>query len=331
MNNEEKKPLDFILKPEGGLIQSQEWTNFWKAEGKNTIDFQISEKKFFGKVNDLSIVNYIYIPRFSFSRNLTENFDKKEFVKQLVQKAKENKSSWIRFDLIEKEDLEILKQIFPKILKKAPHDMQPKEIFIMDISLSEEELFQKMKAKTRYNIKLAEKKGVKIFSSRDPKDLKVFFDLINKTADRKKIHSHPFVHYQKMWETLPKEIVELYLAEFEGKIVAGNLMTFYGGVATYLHGGLDGESRHLMAPFLLQWRGIQEGKKRGCQWYDFGGCYSKTEDAGKQGITRFKKSFSPETDFFETMGSYDIILSPFNYYFYKFLQKVKSVFRQILR
>lgn len=320
------KQFNFKKQPEGGLIQSKEWADFWLTEGKTVIEFnKKTDGKIFGVINRLPLVgNYIYVPRFSFQR--IKGFDKNNFSREIFKKNRENKSSWMRVDLNEESDLKILKRIFGCKLVKSPHDMQPKESFIMDISLDEEELLKKMKAKTRYNIKLAKKKGVKVFSTDDPSYLKIFFDLVNKTAERKNVNFHSFSHYEKMWQSLPKDSVSLFLAEFDGKIIAANLVTFYNGVATYLHGGFDGEFRKLMAPFLLQWRCIQMAKKNNCQWYDFGGVYPNSQDEGKKGITRFKLGFSPETDFFKTKGSYDIVFSLIRYFVYRLLQKAKKWF-----
>lgn len=311
-------------KPEGGLIQSKEWSNFWLAEGKKIVKFEVDNKIFFGAINKLSLVgSYIYIPRLSL-----ENFKSEIKIRNyFFEKNKETNSGWIRVDLNSKKDLDFLKKIFKNKIKKSPHDMQPRENFIIDISLSEDELFKNMKSKTRYNVKIAKKNGVKIFSTNNHLYLKQFFDLVNKTAERKNVNFHSFSHYEKMWKTLPKNNIKLYLAELNGKIIASNLVTFYNGVATYLHGGFDGEFKKFMAPFLLQWECILEAKKNGCRWYDFGGVYSNSKDSGKVGITRFKKGFSPKTEFFQTEGSYDIVFSSLKYNLYKFLQKFKNIFR----
>jgi lipid II:glycine glycyltransferase (peptidoglycan interpeptide bridge formation enzyme) len=169
---------------------------------------------------------------------------------KIVDLAKKNNAGWIR---IEPENVEILnlirkslEGIHPRRTKlgiwKAPHDMQPREILVMDISKSEEELLAGMKSKTRYNIKLAEKHGVKVCSisnspnyliSNNPpaggqnpndKDKKYYVDkfieLVKLTADRKGINFHPANYYRKMLEIIPGDILKLYVAEYENKIIA---------------------------------------------------------------------------------------------------------------
>jgi len=209
--------------------------------------------------------------------------------------------------------------------------MQPREILVMDISKSEEDLLAQMKQKTRYNIKLAEKKGVKISviseqGTVNNKYLGEFLRLVEITAKRDKITSHPESYYRKMFEIIPGDILKLYVAEYEGKIIAANLVLFFGRTATYMHGASDNEHRNLMAPYLLQWQQIVDAKKTGCGRYDFGGLKTGTDDNSWQGITKFKQGFAPETKTTKFPGCYDIILKPAKYNLYRALQKIKRIF-----
>lgn len=237
---------------------------------------------------------------------------------------------------------------------KASHDMQPRETFVIDISKDEDMLLAEMKSKTRYNIRLAEKKGVRVFLSNNERFRKAFVDLVTGTADRKGIVPHPRKYYEKMLETLLGDTATLFVAEHESDILGVNLMVFHDGTATYLHGGSADVKREYMAPFLLQWEAIREAKRRGCTRYDFGGVKTgyKMQDAGCRmresegterkgdgknhtslimhhvsgdwaGITRFKTGFSPATEPTVFPGCYDIVLSPARYFLYRFF----SIFR----
>ena len=206
--------------------------------------------------------------------------------------------------------------------------MQPREILVLDISKSEEEILAGMKQKTRYNIKLAEKRGVHVTYNMKhvtQENIDKFLQLVKITSKRDKITSHPDAYYRQMFETIPSEILKLYIAEYEGKIIAANLVLFFGKTATYMHGASDNEHRNLMAPYLLQWRQIQDAKAAGCTRYDFGGV--KTGDADKSwaGITKFKTGFSPATNAVEFPGSYDIVIDPVRYGLYRLIQKAKNI------
>ena len=204
--------------------------------------------------------------------------------------------------------------------------MQPREILVIDISKSEEDILAGMKQKTRYNIRLAEKKGVKIFASREEKYIDQFCRLVKVTSVRDKIRSHPENYYRKMFEVIPGDILKIYIAEYEGKTIAVNLVLFFGKTATYMHGASDNEHRNVMAPYLLQWQSILDAKKIGCEKYDFGGV--KTGNTGGrswEGITKFKNGFAPNTDSIQFPGSYDIIMKPAKYSLYRTLRKIKRI------
>jgi lipid II:glycine glycyltransferase (peptidoglycan interpeptide bridge formation enzyme) len=346
------------------------------AETKKNLKSQISNSN--GTQNSISNFKFSCLPAYRTGRpdrqaissenqnseiqNTISNSVIKSGMQELIELAEKEKAGWIR---IEPEDEKILetirnaveiggnndkKNIRPrrtdyKIIK-APHDMQPREIFVVDITKDAETLLSEMKAKTRYNIKLAEKRGVVVShqpaSSADKssvishkeKHLKEFLKLTKEMATRHGITAHPENYYQKMIETLPSEMLRIYAAEFEGKIIAANLVLFFGKTATYLHGASGNAHRDVMAPYLLQWQAILDAKELGFEKYDFGGIKStinnqksKNNKNTWEGITTFKLGFSPNTVPVEFPGSYDIVVNPRKYGVYKILQKLKKIFR----
>ncbi|MFH1712710.1 MAG: peptidoglycan bridge formation glycyltransferase FemA/FemB family protein, partial [Candidatus Jacksonbacteria bacterium] len=166
-----------------------------------------------------------------------------------------------------------------------------------------------MKPKTRYNIRLARKKAVQVRWSKNAADINIFYDLLTATARRQKIKIHPKIHYQNILKILgDKNTAALAIAEFDKKPVAANLVTFFGDTAAYLHGGTDDSYRSLMAPYLLQWEAILEAKRRGCKYYDLGGCAVTTGKIDPwAGITRFKAGFGGELKQFGP--AYDIVFN----------------------
>jgi len=310
--------------PDGGFLQSDWWKKFQSAAGRKTLN--IKGENFWANIieHKLPLVGkYFYIPRGNILRIKDKNV--RNYFDNLIILAKENKAGWLRIEPASDEVLEITKKNVSLPIVKAPHEMQPKELFIIDCSKSEEELLSEMKSKTRYNIKLAEKKGVQIIVSKEKKYVDRFCDLVEITAKRQGIKSHPRAYYQKMLEIIPEENIKLYNAEFEGKIVAANSVIFFGNTVTYLHGASDDQDRSSMATYLLQWRQIQDAKRFGAVGYDFGGVNTKTKENKWSGITRFKQSFSPKTEAIEFPGAYDIIVSPWKYRAYDILRKLKSL------
>jgi lipid II:glycine glycyltransferase (peptidoglycan interpeptide bridge formation enzyme) len=186
-------------------------------------------------------------------------------IDDLLTSANKTGSGWVRIEPETEEVLRIWKQsVFDRekntgiCLVKAPHDMQPREVLVVDISKAEKDLLSEMKAKTRYNIRLAEKKGVRIFSTREKKYQEAFFELIEATAKRQNILPHPKSYYEKMLSVFSEEDLSLFVAEFEGYVLAANLILFSGDTATYLHGGTSDVHREMMAPVLLQWEQMRK-------------------------------------------------------------------------
>jgi lipid II:glycine glycyltransferase (peptidoglycan interpeptide bridge formation enzyme) len=317
--------------PDGGFLQSEEWRKFQESYGRKT--FHIEGEKFWANIieHKLKLVgSYFYVPRGPLGNGRID---------EIIKLAKDNKSGWIRIEPVNNslDSLGGETSKLGKALKKAPHDMQPKEIFEIDITKSEEELLKEMKAKTRYNVKLAEKKGVKIVVVDNNSDNKKYFAeflrLVRITAKRNEISAHPENYYRKMWEVLPTGMLKLYVAEYEDKVIAANLVLFYGQFATYLHGASDNQFRDVMAPYLLQWQAIKDAKNLGCEKYDFGGISTNYELNTNiritnkfSGITKFKIGFSPNILPINFPGSYDIILNSKKYYIYRILQFLKNIF-----
>ncbi len=367
----------FIQKnsPDGGFLQSSEWQKFQESVGRKT--YHLSHDGFWANIieHKLPIVGkYFYVPRGPVAE--IRNSKIKKGIEELIDLARKEKVGWVRVDPATDDIAEEIKNIVGNknfcSVRKAPHDMQPKEVFVIDITKSEEEILAQMKSKTRYNIKLAEKRGVfvkaisnfkfqisnQIQNSNDQnqneKYIAEFLRLVKVTAKRDGIVSHPESHYRKMLEIIPSENLKLYVAEYEEKVIAANLVSFYGETCTYMHGASDNENRNVMAPFLLQWQQIQDAKKAGCTKYDFGGVMTENpkseirnlkqaqksndqnlkqnildikyqiQDTKWAGITRFKIGFSPETVPTRFPGTYDIIIDKKRYLLYKFLGWIKK-------
>lgn len=304
------------------FLQSQEWRKFQEDFVRKTYcitgeDFSVSILEHLLPV----VGKYFYVPRWPSAKIF--NFQLSTF-KDLIYLVKKEKAGWIRIDIENNEILELIKKDINYKIIKAPHDMQPKEIFVIDIMKPKEELLNEMKPKTRYNINLAQKKGIKIVTGNNYVD--DFLRLVKATAERKGVKFHPENYYRRMIETIDNDILSLYCAEYKGKIIAANLVVFYGDTAIYLHGATDDEYRNVMAPYLLQWQAILDAQQKGCKFYDFGGI--KTGDNNSwSGITKFKLGFSQATKPIEFLGSYDIVVSSMRYRVYRIMQKVKSFVR----
>jgi lipid II:glycine glycyltransferase (peptidoglycan interpeptide bridge formation enzyme) len=329
------------------FLQSDAWARLQVAAGHEAVGLPDGGHGF---VHALPLVGrYLYTPRWPSGQFPISNFQ----FPNLLADAKKKGYKWVR---IEPETEEILVSVRNEIetlrqaqgdnlsVVVAPHDMQPRETFVIDITKSEEELLAAMKPKTRYNIRLAEKKGVRVFATREQKYQEAFLDLITATAERKDIVPHPRGYYEKFFTELPEEMCSLFVAEYEGAVLAANMLIIYGDTATYLHGGSSDRYREAMAPMLLQWEQIRFAKAQSCTKYDFGGIRtgyrgqgiedSVAEKKGRNswaGITRFKTGFSPKTVPTVFPGCYDIVLDKAAYRRYDQLRLLRRVAVSIRR
>ncbi|MFA7686132.1 MAG: peptidoglycan bridge formation glycyltransferase FemA/FemB family protein [Candidatus Gracilibacteria bacterium] len=216
---------------------------------------------------------------------------------------------------------------------------QPEDTLVLDLTKSESEILAQMKPKGRYNIRLAEKKGVTIreSDSRNAEkftiDLETFHKILHETTMRDKFYGHRKSVYKYMIETLlppkfEKDILKtpytkLYLAEYEGKIIAGVIATFYKNTATYYYGASSDSARNVMAPYLIQWTIAKEAKEKGFKIYDFLGIAPEnSKNHPWSGVTDFKKKFGGKVVSYLPSKEYPFKKSLYlGYRFYKFLKK----------
>lgn len=205
---------------------------------------------------------------------------------------------------------------------------QPEHTNIIDLKKNEKELLSQMHEKTRYNIRLAEKKGVIITEGSSSDRIDVFIDLLNQTAQRDRFHLHDDSYYRSMISHFESKLdntktpnLRLYLAEFEREYIAGALVMYFGDTAVYLHGASGQKHRNVMAPYLLHWSIIRQAREMGFAMYDLGGIAPQGDEAHPwTGITRFKKGFGG--DDFNYLGTYDIPVRPILYGLYRLAKKI---------
>ncbi|MDS1030365.1 peptidoglycan bridge formation glycyltransferase FemA/FemB family protein [Bacillota bacterium LX-D] len=184
---------------------------------------------------------------------------------------------------------------------------QPKFVFRLDIKPTLEELFANLHSKTRYNLRLAEKRGVTIRTAENKEDLKIFYDVLIETAERDKFLIRSYAYFETIWEQLvEKGLAKIFLAEYEQKVIAGTLALLYGDKVWYLYGASSNKYRNVMPNYLLQWTMIKWAKENNCTLYDFRGVPGElTEDNPLYGLYRFKKGFNG--DFTEFIGEFDLV------------------------
>lgn len=169
---------------------------------------------------------------------------------------------------------------------------QPRSTWLLHLEPDLDTLLANMKSKWRYNIRLAEKKGVEIVSGTE-KDLDDFYSIYRETSDRDGFYIHPQHIYEFIFRTYWElGQLEMLLARYQGSVIAAVTLVHLGNTAWYLYGASTDRNREVMAPHLLQWEGIKWAKDRGAAIYDFRGVPDvPAEGQEMYGVYRFKQGF----------------------------------------
>ncbi|MCM1565924.1 MAG: aminoacyltransferase [Dehalobacter sp. 4CP] len=201
--------------------------------------------------------------------------------------------------------------------------VQPKFVFRLDISPDEETLLTNMHQKTRYNIRLSSKKGV-VIRKGSREDLPEFFRVLKETTERDNFLVRSYTYFEDLYDTLvPAGFAELFVAEYEGKIVAGTLAFITGDKAWYIYGASSNSYRNVMPNYLIQWEMICWAKANGCTLYDFRGVSGDLAESNPlYGLYKFKKGFNGE--FTEFIGEWDYVYRPVLYVIWQIAEKAYS-------
>jgi peptidoglycan pentaglycine glycine transferase (the first glycine) len=201
--------------------------------------------------------------------------------------------------------------------------VQPSRTILVDLSGSEEDLLARMKQKTRYNIRLAQKKDVQV---RQASDVDSFYQLMEVTGQRDEFGVHSRDYFQRAYELFhPHAMCELLLAEFDGQPLAGLMVFARGPRAWYFYGASNEVERSRMPAYLLQWEAMRWAKSKGCREYDLWGVPDEDEETleaqftkqkgGLWSVYRFKRGFGGQL--VRSAGAWDRPYLPLVYPLYR--------------
>ncbi|MEK7545994.1 MAG: peptidoglycan bridge formation glycyltransferase FemA/FemB family protein [Patescibacteria group bacterium] len=301
-----------VLRLGGGFLQSWQWGEFQRALGRDVLRFRedgamaqmIRMRLPFGK-------SYWYCPRGPLGA-----------LPSLALDADVKRALFLRIE-----------PSTPPMQAAKVRDVQPGQTLIVDLAPEREAIMAAMHEKWRYNIRLAERKGVKVYvaGERDHGALDVFWDLLEETTERDGFRAHDKEYYRSMLEAFAgdpakegalRPVARLVFAEHDGRVLAANLMVYFGSTATYLHGASSRARRELMAPHLLHWTAMLDAKSWGYRDYDFWGVAPEgAEGHPWAGISRFKRGFGGT--YVAYPGAYDVPIDKNWYDVYRFVQALR--------
>jgi peptidoglycan pentaglycine glycine transferase (the first glycine) len=344
----EPKHWDQILCQEldGRLLQSWEWGQFkgrfgWKADylsWKNDQGENLAAALLL-KRSVLSRLSILYCPRGPILDWSNESL-RSSILSELEKYTKRDGSIFIKIDpdipiglgpSDSKQDLlgkRIVLDLKSRSWQPSDEQIQFKNSMVLDLHPPEEDLLSAMKPKTRYNIRLAQRRGV-IVRRGDVQDLDLLYRIYAATSLRDGFTIRGKTYYQDAWGSfIQSGMAQPFLAEVDGEPVAGLIVFHFGKRAIYMYGMSLEIHREKMPNHLLQWEAIKWAKAMGYSIYDFWGAPDTfTEEDPMWGVYRFKAGFGAEVVC--TLGAWDFVARPGLYKIYSvILPKLLAIMRR---
>lgn len=301
-------------------IQSYEWGEFRQKTGQ-----EVERIGFFdaGQLKKAMTVTFHRLPFFNknigyFPKGFKPD---EEQLSTLQQLAKKHDAIFIKLESAVTKDLDQNHQDHPSI--KFLQNYQVEEgrslftpfTFHLDLTLSEEELMAKMSSKTRYNTRLAIKKGVRVVEDNSEQGLEDYLRILEETTKRQAFYAHSPDYFRQMWQVFKgSNIMHILKASYEGQVLVVWILFVFNDVLYYPYGASSSQHREVMASNLMMWETIRFGQKQKCQLFDMWGALGPNPDPKDPwyGFHRFKRSYGGKL--VEYIGTYDLVN---NYPLYK--------------
>lgn len=239
-----------------------------------------------------------------------------ELLPAINQVCKEERAFMLKIEPDAVWDSGLADQLQAHGFSPSAQTIQPQRTITVDLRPDEDEILALMKQKTRYNIRLANRKGVTV---QPWNDVQAFSAMTLETAERDQFGAHSHAYFQRAYDLFhPFAGCELFVAEVESAPVAAMMVFARGQRAWYFYGASLSIHREKMPTYLLQWEAMRWAKARGCTSYDLWGIPDADEKTleeqftsrsdGLWGVYRFKRGFGGKI--FRSMGAWDLPYNP---------------------
>lgn len=235
---------------------------------------------------------------------------------ELERLARERRAIFLKIDPDVGEDRTQVRSLLEaRGWKASPEQIQFRNTVLIDLRQSEEQLLAAMKSKWRYNVRLAQRRGVEVYQG-GMDDLPLFYDMYTATSARDQFIIRPFSYYADAWGTFVKAgLAQIFMARYQEEVLAGLIVFHFGDRAWYMYGASVDRHRNLMPNHLLQWEAIRWAKAQGYSFYDMWGAPEALDEKDPMwGVYRFKEGFGGR--FASHLGAYDFPVSRPLYWIY---------------
>jgi len=294
-------------------LQSWEWGEFRKTTGVKIERIGFFER---GKLHKAFQATFHNVPFFNkpaayFPKGFMPDDDQISALKQI---AKKHNALFIKMEpnVAQKVGIPSAHNKITKFLLK--NDCVPgrplftKYTFQLDLTQTEEKLFSKLESKTRYNTRLAYKKGVRIYENSSKEGIEQYIDILKETTGRQGFYAHTPDYFRKMWKALSNSgMMRIFNAVYQDQVLVSWIMFIFNNKLYYPYGSSRSIHRNVMASNLMMWEMIKFGQKQGCTKFDMWGSLGPDPDKKNKwyGFHRFKKGYGG--NLMEFLGTYDLV------------------------
>ncbi len=312
-------------------LQSWEWGEARKKMGINVLRLSEYQDKTLKNVFQLTFhpIPYTaysvgYLPR--------STWPTKEVMDFIFDYAKKHNSIFVKIEPnIKKSPISNTKYLINNTyqITQSSHPLFPEWTQTLDLTKREEDLLKKMHHKTRYNISLAQKKGVTVKEMSNENGFEIFSKLYFETCKRQRYFGHTPRYHRFIWESLNKSIAHILIAYYQNTPLAAYELFYFDKKFYYPYGGTSIEFRNVMAANLLMWEAVRLGKQLGAQTFDMWGSLPPQYDQSHDwaGFTRFKEGYG--TQFVQFTGSFDLVINPLGYKIYNTIYQLRNSYLQL--
>jgi peptidoglycan pentaglycine glycine transferase (the first glycine) len=312
--------------PDFELMQSCEWGEFKQTLGWRVVRLVIEREgqwvagaQVLIKPLPLGLASIAYIPR-----GPLLNWEDKQATQALLSAlhatARRYRAISLKIEPAVRYSPEMQQRLQSYGFRRSDFNNQPQCSMLIDLTPDNDTLLANMHKTTRYNIRYSARKGV-VVREATATDMDTFCHLLEFTAKRGGFPARSREYHRQEWDTLaPHGYLKLFLALYEGEVLATRMPAAFGNRAATFHSGSYDTHRKLKPNELLMWESLKWAKAQGCTIYDVWGIpdqvganiylgYPLPEEqkGGLWGVYRFKRGFGGDVVYY--IGAYDFVYS----------------------
>jgi peptidoglycan pentaglycine glycine transferase (the first glycine) len=317
--------------PDRHVLQSWEWGQFKSRWGWQPryfayeADHHITAAALVLRRSIARSLNILYVPKGP-AMNYSDAALVDRVLNDLIDIARRDRAIFIKIDPdLARSDRTIL---LDRGWRESAEQIQFRNTMLIDLTPAEDQLLAAMKPKTRYNIRLAQKKGVSV-SLGGLDDLDRLYAMYDETAQRDGFIIRPIDYYRDAWGSfIQSGLAQPFIAEVEHEAVAALILFRFADRVWYLYGMSRSQHREFMPNHLLQWEAMRWAKAHGCTLYDLWGAPDELSESDSMwGVYKFKEGLGGQ--FTQHVGAVDFVVSRFGYWLYSaVMPRVLDVMRK---